>query len=187
MPGTGYLENGDIDEDMAKLRKSREDLWMKTFRTIYPYGLNEKAFDKNSDSKGIQFAIGKLYPRLERLKPRPVSVRNHNKSIQSQPINSTELFFQHIDTMFSNSLKSLSNNIRILVNKLPKKLLFQIASEIMHPEIFATDPLKEQIYLYVLDLIDTRFFSKTEKSERSQKSAPKNVCVIPFINKIVRK
>ena len=39
--GDGY-KNGKIDKDMTKYRLEREDYWMKTLRTIYPYGLNDQ-------------------------------------------------------------------------------------------------------------------------------------------------
>ena len=36
-------DNDDnLDPAITKLRKTREDFWMKKLRTIYPYGLNEK-------------------------------------------------------------------------------------------------------------------------------------------------
>ena len=100
-------------------------------------------------------------------------------------IDSIASFFQHLDTLFQTDLKFLSNKIRILVNRLSKSLLFHIASEIIHPEAFAVDPPKEQIYLYVLDLIDTRFFGKVKAPERTEKRVPKNVCIIRFVNKVI--
>ena len=174
MPGSGYLNNNEVDEEMAIRRKAREDLWMKRFRTIYPYGLNEKAVSKNSDAEAIEPAIGKLYPSLERIRPRPKRVHKRGNNFKAQDINSIISFFQYLDTLFQTQLKYLSNKIRIVVNRLSKKLSFQIASEIIHPDALAIDPLKEQIYLYVLDLIDSKYFGKNKAPEHIEKQIPKN-------------
>ena len=72
-----------------------------------------------------------------------------------------------------------------MVNRLSKKLCFQIASEIIHPDALAIDPLKEQIYLYVLDLIDSKYFGKNKAPEHIEKRIPKNVCIVKFVNKAI--
>ena len=41
LPGNGYI-NGQFDKAMLKTRLEREDYWMKTLRTVYPYGLNDR-------------------------------------------------------------------------------------------------------------------------------------------------
>ena len=62
LPGNGY-KNGAFDIDMNKYRKEREEYWIKTLRTVYPYGLCEKI-----KRKGIaeDAPIGRLYPPLSR-------------------------------------------------------------------------------------------------------------------------
>ena len=44
-PGTGYKN----DKVQPAKRFKREDYWMKTLRTIYPYGLNERARKYDSE------------------------------------------------------------------------------------------------------------------------------------------
>jgi hypothetical protein len=41
LEGNGY-HNGARDKKMYEERLKREDHWIKTLRTVYPYGLNEK-------------------------------------------------------------------------------------------------------------------------------------------------
>ena len=61
LPGDGYIENKTVDPEIRDQRLNREEYWMKTLRTIYPYGLNERA-KQNDDNT----SVGKLYPPLPR-------------------------------------------------------------------------------------------------------------------------
>ena len=178
--GTGYDNDGLLDSDITKLRQTREDVWIKRLRTLYPYGLNEKAFDKISDSTEISNAVGKLYPPLDRNKVRPVRTRRRDKSPN---IDSVASFFNFLNECFLKDLKTVFNNIRINLNRLSRKLLRLIASEILEPELFAFDANKEQCYLYILDIIDTKFVKNVCQTNSTNKSPPKNVCVVHFVNK----
>ena len=100
--GTGYDNDGLLDSNVTKLRQIREDFWIKRLRTLYPYGLNEKAFDKISDSTEISNAVGKLYPPLDRNKVRPVRTRRRDKSPN---IDSVASFFNFLNEWFLKDLK----------------------------------------------------------------------------------
>ena len=52
LPGNGYI-NGSIDAEMRKYRLEREDYWIKTLRTVYPYGLNDRTKSINSDTHDL--------------------------------------------------------------------------------------------------------------------------------------
>ena len=52
--GNGY-KNGEVDEQMRNKRLEKEDRWMKTLRTIYPYGLNEKCKHKNIEQETVAY------------------------------------------------------------------------------------------------------------------------------------
>ena len=56
LPGNSY-ENWIKDNAMLEYRLHREDYWMKTPRTVYPFGLNERTKFMNKDSP-----IGKPFP-----------------------------------------------------------------------------------------------------------------------------
>ena len=178
--GTGYDGDGLLDSDITKFRQTREDFWIKRLRTIYPYGLNEKALDKISDSSNIRTAVGSLYPPLDRNKLRPVRTRKKDKN---HLIDSIASFFKLVDEWFEKDPVTLYNNIRKTLNTLSRKLLRLIASEIQEPDSFAFDTNKEQCYLYILDIIDTKFIDKISQSKSIQKVSPKNICVVHFVNK----
>ena len=178
--GTGYDDQDEMDPDVTKIRKTREDFWIKRLRTLYPYGLNEKAFDKVSDSSNHTSNIGHFFPPLDRNKVRPLRTRAKNNKDE---ITSTASFFEYVNNNFNDNLPKLFNNIRIILNRFSKKLLRKIAAEVLEPENFATDSNKEQCYLYILDIIDTKLFAKIKTADPIRKIAPNNVCVVHFVNK----
>ena len=179
LPGTGYDEGGKLDPEATKSRLTREDFWMKRLRTLYPYGLNEKAFDKKCDSKEVDTAVGRYFPPLSRRTPRPARTRSRH---HSHEVTSLCSFFEKINNWFDEDKTTLFNCTRVLLNKLPGKLLKAIASEILHPSTFAQDEHKEQLYMFILDIIDTKFLSRVQVNE-TQKRSPKNICVVKFANK----
>ena len=66
--GSGYVNN-KVCHDAREIRLQREEYWMKTLRTIYPYGLNERV-RHNIDN----IPIGNLFPPIPRFS-------NHNSII----------------------------------------------------------------------------------------------------------
>ena len=83
LEGNGY-KKGARDKDMYKKRLEREDYWIKTIRTVYPYGLNDKVKQGKDE-----VPVGKLFNPLPRHGLRqPVQTRartggNPNDSIDS--------------------------------------------------------------------------------------------------------
>ena len=107
--GSGYVHKKVCPGARAK-RLKREDCWIKTLRTIYPYGLNERTRDNNNN---IQ--IGSLFPPLPRTGERRNRSR-HNRNNRKQAC-SLEYFFQQLNDLINNNLKQSFNTIRIMLNK----------------------------------------------------------------------
>ena len=79
-------------------------------------------------------------------------------------------------------LSEAFNQIRIILNNTKKGLLKEIAYSIHNrDEDIEFLSNREQFYLYILDVIDTKFLKPENK--KNTKSVPKNVCVIDFVNK----
>ncbi len=179
LPGNGYLPSGELDPEMRKLRKSKEDEWMKKLRTIYPYGLNEKANDKETNSSVIEPAIGRLFPPLPRSGERAERSRdsrlNHSSNI------SCPEFFEKLNDLLSQDLKNSFNEIRKILNRIKKKVLKEIAFQIMERDTYTFIENRFQVYHYILDIIDSKFLKPEVTVQK--KSAPKNVVVIEFVNK----
>ena len=178
LPGTGYT-NGQLDPNMTKIRKEHEKEWIKKLRTIHPYGLNERADGKETDSQIRHSAVGKLFPRLPRTGDRPVR-SNNNKNNRNSPISSSD-FFNTLNSFLVSDIKNSFNNLRILLNGCKKKLLKEIAYNILERVDFVYIEEREQWYLYILDIIETLLWKDVTPPEK--KSQRLNPCIIHFVNK----
>ena len=178
LPGNGYHQ-GEIDPAMMKLRQEREDIWIKKLRTIYPYGLNEKASKKETDSTVVHPAVGKLFPPLPRHGNRLTRSRDSRNNHSSQI--SCDEFFAKLDQLFLTDIRNSFNEIRKILNLAKKKVLKEIAFHILERDKFTFYENRYQWYHYILDIIDTKFFKS--KSIPVKKSPPRNVVVIRFVNK----
>ena len=182
LPGTGFDENGNLDEKCTKIRKDKEDIWIKKMRTIFPYGLCEKARGKENDSSVIHEAVGRAYKgfTIPRSGVRPTRSRENHNSKSS--IISCRDFFNKLDHLFSTSLSSSFNQIRIILNKAKKRVLKEIAYTILQKsDDYTFYPEREQWYLYILDIIDTKLYKVQPSSPK--KKTPENILILKFINK----
>lgn len=178
LPGTGYNQ-GQLDPAMTRLRKEREEIWIKKLRTIYPYGLNEKASKKETDSTVLHPAVGKLFPPLPRRGNRLLRSRDSRNNHSSQI--SCEEFFANLDQLLlQTNIRSSFNEIRKILNLAKKKVLKEIAFHILERDKFTFYENRYQWYHYILDIIDTKFL---KSSVVTKKSPPKNVVTIRFVNK----
>ena len=177
LPGDGYNSSGEVDPDMLIIRKKKEDDWIKKLRTIYPYGLNEKASDKETDSSVRHPAVGKLYPPLPRSNRQFRSRENRNNHASNI---SCDEFFVLLDNLILNDLHNSFNEIRKTLNLAKKKVLKEIAFQIMERDNFKFYEKRFQIYEYILDIIDSKFLKDEEIIKRK---TPKNVITIRFVNK----
>jgi len=177
LPGTGYT-NGELDEGMTKIRKEHENDWIKRLRTIFPYGLNEKADGKETNSSIIHHAVGKLFPPIPRSGERPIRSRsNKNNRI---PILSISDFFTQLNSYILVDTKNSFNNIRILLNRSKKKLLKEIAHSLIERDNFTYVEGREQWYLYISDIIDTLLLKNVAPQKKVHRENP---CIIHFCNK----
>ena len=178
LPGTGYTNN-ELDPNMTKIRKEHELEWIKKLRTIYPYGLNEKAEGKETDSTILHAAVGKLFSPLPRTGDRPIRSRE-NKNNRASPLSSSD-FFNTINSFVVSDIKNSFNNIRILLNRCKKKLLKEIAYSILERENFVYIEDRAQWYFYILDIIETLLWKDVTPPEK--KTHRLNPCIIHFVNK----
>ena len=87
---------------------------MKTLRTIFPYGLNQRAPKKNESA-----SIGSLFPPIPRTTPRQPMERNHSNN-NSIDVNSLENFFDILNNVLLTQKKDAWNILRVLLNKCKK-------------------------------------------------------------------
>ena len=179
LPGTGYDQFGFLCKQQTGRRRDAEDEWMKKLRTIFPYGLNELAKSKLSNCSEQGKSVGHLFPPIPRTGDRPTRSRdNRNKRSSSS---SCENFFALVEEVLINDITNSFHKIRCTLNSTKKKLLKEIAFNIMHRSNFDFHEAWEQWYLYILDIIDTKLYKPP--SPKKIKVPPKNVCVVSFVNK----
>ena len=168
LPGNGYL-NGKIDQAMLEFRLQREDYWMKTLRTVYPYGLNERTKFMNKDSP-----IGKLFPSLPRHGAKFVTQRSRTSTI-SRIADLDTL----INSIYSFDKEIRSNECRKLLDSLRHPNLRKLAVEANSRLSTCEDHLKRWY-----DLLIDIYFTKVYIEEKDNiKKAPKHLLPIFFHNK----
>ena len=95
---------------------------MKTLRTIYPYGLNERA--RKHDSEVL---VEKLFFSIPRTKQLSAIYRNNNDYFKNDTITDS---FANVHNIIQNDITDSFYEIRITLSNLKKKILKQIAPEI---------------------------------------------------------
>ena len=171
LPGNGYL-NGSIDAEMRKYRLEREDYWIKTLRTVYPYGLNDRAKSVNSD-----IPVGKLFPPLPRHGHKFVDQRTRTHRNSTPSHSDLDLLLDQIN---NSPFHERGNTCRKILDSFQQKHLRKLAREANKRLDSCTDQTKRWF-----DLIVDTFFTKIFKEERPKKtkSRPKYILPLYFDNK----
>ena len=134
---------------------------MKELRTIYPYGLNERAQGNDHDSP-----VGKLYPPITRTGAR--SLRNRGNRNDHVEHSSFQSFFLFLKNVLTSDLPNAYYKIRSYLARLKKKTLKKIAGEIYNKGTLITlNSFTEHYYLYILDIIDTKLYIPRKAEKRS--------------------
>jgi hypothetical protein len=172
--GDGYT-NGKVDEDMRRIRREREDWWMKTLRTIYPYGLNDQHKKQHSTS-----SVGLHFFPLTRYAPRP-SVRSRNKNGNSTK-KTPQCIYTELESLITsfNPTPQYAHIIRKKLSALDTKTLKTIWNLTAYNNIFHDDKFVRWQDL-VLDIIDTKIYKPLPAKDKKPPSKFK--LRIQFVNK----
>ena len=166
LPGDGY-NSGSIDDKMRKYRLEREDYWMKTLRTVYPYGLNDRAKCINSDNP-----VGNLFPPLPRHGNKFVDQRTRSQRNSTPSHSDLDLLVEQ----FSRSpIRERGNTCRKLLDSFQRKHLRKLALEANKRLDSCTDQTKRWFEL----VVDT-FFTKVFKEQPPKKSKPRPKYILPL-------
>ena len=170
LPGDGY-KDGAIDDKMRAYRLEREDYWIKTLRTVYPYGLNDRAKSINSD-----IPVGKLFPPLPRHGSKFVDqrLRIHRNSTPSHF--DLDLLLEQINDA---PIRERGNLCRKLLDGFQQRHLRKLAREANKRLDSCTDQEKRWFEL-IVDTFFTKIFKETTKKSKSR---PKYILPLYFENK----
>ena len=173
--GDGY-KDGVVDEDMRRIRREREDWWMKTLRTIYPYGLNDQHKKQNTAS-----SVGLLFFPLTRYSNRP-SIRTRNKKRNSTSKKSPQCIYEELESLITNfnTTPCYSNIIRTKLSSLDTKSLKTIWNMVTYNNIFHDDRFIRWHDL-ILDIIDTKIYKPPPVKDK--KPQPRFKLRVKFVNK----
>ena len=173
--GDGY-KNGRVDEDMRGIRREREDWWMKTLRTIYPYGLNDQHKKKNTTS-----SVGSLFFPISRYSVRP-TVRSRSKKQNSSLKKTPQSIYDELVSLITSFHKNPQHAyvIRTKLSSLDTKTLKTLHNLIEYNNIFHNDRYIRWQDL-MLDIIDTKIY--TPLPIKVKKPISKFKIHIKFVNK----
>ena len=170
LPGDGY-KDGAIDDKMREYRLKREDFWMKTLRTVYPYGLNDRAKSINSNTP-----IGKLFPPLPRHGSKFVNQRSRTHRNSTPSHSDLNLLLQQIRN--SHFLEQ-GNICRKLLDGFQQKHLRKLARDANKRLDSCTDQDKRWLD-QIVDIFFTKIYKETPKKIKSR---PKYILPLFFENK----
>ena len=153
LEGNGY-KNGARDKQIYKTRLDRENYWIKTLRTVYPYGLNDKVKEGTGD-----VPAGKLFYPLTRHGVRqPVQTRTKTGGNPNENIDS---FVQEILT---EDKHERGNFCRKRIESFNRKTLKRLAKEADGK----LDSNCDQKLIRWYELIKDYFFTKTFKPKEKK-------------------
>ena len=177
LEGTGRTEDNALDRDSTSIRKKREDYWIRTLRTVYPYGLNDKLGDdymrdQNSSLIGLKFyTLKRNFNRTRRRISRVGTGKFNHKT-----------FLEELDNVLNSEIKNASNFIRMSLTNMKTTELKKLADKIN--DILLSSPIDfpfSQWYSIALDIIDCRVY--TPPPPKKKRPPLKNVLHVDFCNK----
>ena len=170
LPGDGY-KDGAIDEKMRDYRLEREDYWMKTLRTVYPYGLNDRAKSINSD-----VPVGKLFPPLPRHGNKFIDQRARTPRNSTPSHSNLDLLLEQINEF---PFKERGNLCRKLLDGFQRRHLRKIAKE-ANKRLDSCSDVNKRWFEKIIDIFFTKIF---KESVKVTKPRPKYILPLYFENK----
>ena len=152
-----------------------EEHWMKTLRTKYLYGLNDRARYED-----INKLVGLQFPSISRGTARTAQPRT--KSVPTTNI--ADATFKQMHLIIDNYIKNAYFQIHVILNTVTKKTLKQLPAQILfrNNNSFDLQQNLDQYYIYMLDIIDSKLY---RPKTSNKKNPPKNICIINFQNKAI--
>ena len=163
-------KNRKIDPDLTKYRLQREDYWIKTLRTVYPYGLNDRTKEMCKEKP-----TGCLFPPLSRYGPRRIQPEQRRVKPPKELPNLIN-FREYIDSF---SPSEQGNICRKTLESLKRKNIKNLAEQASQNLNSCSDQEMRK-----LEVIVDMFLTKTYKHEtKKTKKGPDTILPIFFDNK----
>lgn len=179
LEGSGRTERKTIDVTTTTLRRKREDYWMKTLRTVYPYGLNDRVGDDYMKDQATE-RIGLKFPTLKRSFNRS----NRRENRKGHHCLDHEHFLKRLHEVLTGNIKEALNFIRISLITMKKEELKRLGDTIN--DLLLSKPLDfpfSQWYTVALDIVDCRIYVSPQIKKK--RLPPSNVLHVKFCSKRV--
>ena len=150
---------------------------MKTLRTVYPYGLNDRMSDDYMADQSKD-KIGLKFPPLKRTFSRV----GRGTKRKGAPSLNHQSFMDQLDSILNTNIKEAANFIRMSLSTMKKSQLKQLGDKIN--DLLLSNPLDfpyEQWYSMALDTIDCRTF--IQAPTKPKRPPLLNVLHVKFRNK----
>ncbi len=143
------VDHGDPKSN-KDARLEREEFWIRTLRTVFPYGLNAKATNGEEKKKEPQLSIEKTFLPIRRIRVRKRGSRKNSK--QKTPL--PEDTFEEFRNLMTRGGVLWRHEVRKIINSFKKKFLVEFNEWLVRRE--NEEILEDSLGLLVMDLLKTR-------------------------------
>ena len=146
-----FEADGSVNGKVCPIARGKRVEWkdhrMKTLRTKYPYGLNDRPRDEDTNK-----LVGLQFPSISR-----VASRTAWPGTQSVPTaNTTDTIFEQIHLINGNYIKNAYFHERVILNTVKKKILKHLADR--NNDCSNLQQNLDEFYIYILGIIDSKLY-----------------------------
>ena len=161
----GYV-NDKVCPIAREKRVERKDHRIKTLRTKYPYGLNDRARDEDTNKP-----VGLQFPSISRVASR--TAWSGTKTVPTA--NTTGAIFEQIHLINGNHIKNAYFHERVILNTVKKKILKHLADR--NNDCSNLQQNLDEFYIYILGIIDSKLYrSKASNKNCNLKTFVLSLC-----------
>ena len=192
--GTGRMDSNEVDPSQTSDRVSVEENWMVKLRTVYPYGLNDRCKGKYwTDKPEEVYTARSLFVKLDRSTNNPPvrCLKSHRNAL---PINICLSELENACLCPQNSnvedpkpcAPCILNFARVTIPRLTKPIAKKLGNLILENIFQRESILPKQFYETILDMINSKFATKSQQKPSVKKSIPRVLLKVDFSDKHVQ-
>ena len=169
-----FEAGGYVNDKVCPIAREKRVKWkdhrIKTLRTKYPHGLNDRARDEDTNKP-----VGLQFPSISRVASR--TAWSGTKTVPTA--NTTGAIFEQIHLINGNYIKNVYFHERVILNTVKKKILKQLADRILNSNNDSSNLQQnlDEFYIYILGIIDSKLYrSKASNKNYNLKTFVLSLC-----------